>query len=55
MKQKYDVFISYSRANLEKVKSIKAEIERSTGVRCWMDLEGIMLNEIRQKHKYCMM
>ena len=41
MKQKYDVFISYSRANLEKVKSIKAEIERSTGVRCWMDLEGI--------------
>ena len=38
---KYDVFISYSRANLEVVKSIKAEIEMTTGVKCWMDLEGI--------------
>ena len=38
---KYDVFISYSRANLETVKPIKDEIERTTGIKCWMDLEGI--------------
>ena len=38
---KYDVFISYSRKDLERVKAIKAEIEQATGARCWMDLEGI--------------
>lgn len=39
--KKYDIFISYSRKNLEKVKAIKMEIEKSTGAECWMDLEGI--------------
>jgi len=38
---KYDVFISYSRSDLDKVKAIKTEIEQATGVSCWMDLEGI--------------
>lgn len=36
-----DIFISYSRWNLEKVKVIKAELEKSTGVECWMDLNAI--------------
>lgn len=35
-----EIFISYSRKDLEKVKAIKAEIERVTGAECWMDLEG---------------
>ena len=39
--RKYDVFISYSRANLEIVKTIKKEIEDATSKHCWMDLEGI--------------
>lgn len=39
--KKYDVFISYSRANLEEVRTVKKEIEESTNKRCWMDLEGI--------------
>ena len=38
---KYDVFISYSRSDLDKVKAIKTEIERATGANCWMDLEDI--------------
>lgn len=41
MTSNYDIFISYSRADLERVKVIKAELEQSTGVLCWMDLEGI--------------
>lgn len=36
----HDVFISYSRVNLNKVKAIKTEIEQVTGARCWMDLDG---------------
>ena len=39
--KKYDIFISYSRKNLDEVKAIKMEIEKSTGAECWMDLEGI--------------
>ena len=35
-----EIFISYSRKDLEKVKAIKAEIEKTTGAECWMDLEG---------------
>ena len=35
------IFISYSRWNLEQVKAIKKEIELSTGVLCWMDLNAI--------------
>ena len=36
----HDIFISYSRRNLNAVKSIKEELE-SFGFSCWMDLEGI--------------
>ena len=35
-----EIFISYSRKDLEKVKAIKSEIEKATGAECWMDLEG---------------
>ena len=41
MKKIYDVFISYSRWNLDKVKAIKKEIEQVTGAECWMDLNAI--------------
>ena len=36
-----EIFISYSRKDLDKVKMIKEEIEQATGAECWMDLEGI--------------
>lgn len=36
-----DIFISYSRKDLDLVKLIKAEISRSIGDRFWMDLDGI--------------
>lgn len=39
--KKNEVFISYSRADLKQVLSIKAEIENTTGILCWMDLENI--------------
>jgi len=37
----YDVFISYSRKDLQLVQQIKDEIEAATDGRCWMDLNGI--------------
>lgn len=36
-----EVFISYSRKDYEKVRKIKEEIDRTVGVNCWMDLDGI--------------
>ena len=36
-----EVFISYSRRDLERVRAIKQEIDRSVGIDCWMDLDGI--------------
>ena len=36
----HDIFISYSRKNLDAVKPIKEELE-ALGFPCWMDLEGI--------------
>ena len=36
-----EVFISYSRKDLEKVKTVKDEIDRLVGIDCWMDLNGI--------------
>lgn len=42
---KYDVFISYSRKDLELVKDIKKEIDRLVGIDCWMDLDGIESGE----------
>ena len=41
METKYNVFISYSRKDLERVEKIKEEFELFTGAKCWMDLEGI--------------
>ena len=38
---KYDVFISYSRRDIDLVKSIKAAIEEAAKVVCWMDLKAI--------------
>ena len=35
------VFISYSRRDMAAVTSIRTEIERDLGLRCWMDIEGI--------------
>lgn len=37
MDSKYDIFISYSRKNAIKVLSIKKEIEKLAGVKCWID------------------
>lgn len=45
MDTKYDVFISYSRKDLELVKEIKTEIDRLVGIDCWMDLDGIESGE----------
>lgn len=39
--QQKDIFISYCRRDIEKVKRFKKEIEAETQVQCWMDLEGI--------------
>lgn len=36
-----DIFISYSRKDIDLVKQIKGEIEKSIGVQCWMDITGI--------------
>lgn len=36
-----EIFISYSRKDLERVKDIKKMIEQETGVHCWMDLKAI--------------
>ena len=44
-KPKYDVFISYSRKDLELVKEIKAEIDCLVGIDCWMDLDGVESGE----------
>lgn len=36
-----EVFISYKREELGLVRRIKDEIEKETGCKCWIDLEGI--------------
>ena len=36
-----EIFISYSRADLEKARSIKETIDHELGIDCWMDLDGI--------------
>lgn len=35
------IFISYKRADKDKVFAIKERIEQETGISCWIDLEGI--------------
>lgn len=37
----HDIFISYSRKNKDAVLPIKEEIERTLGLRCWIDLSDI--------------
>lgn len=36
-----EVFISYSRADYQKVREIKETIDLEVGIDCWMDLDGI--------------
>lgn len=43
-KNKYDIFLSYSRKDLEYVEQLKEELE-SIGCRVWMDTEGIMTGD----------
>ena len=38
---KYDVFISYSRKDLQQVEPFVKSIEQKTGVKCWIDWSGI--------------
>ena len=38
---KRPIFISYSRQDLDRVKSIVRKIEHETGIKCWIDLNGI--------------
>lgn len=40
-----EVFISYSRNDLEKVRRIKEKIDNEVGLNCWMDLDGIESGE----------
>lgn len=37
------IFISYKRADTERVLPIKEHIESQTGVKCWIDFDGIEL------------
>ena len=36
-----EVFISYSRKDFEKVRTIKNELDTALGIDCWFDLDGI--------------
>lgn len=45
MAKNYEVFLSYSRRDLEQVKTIKNELEQVAGVHYWMDLDGIESGE----------
>lgn len=38
---KYDIFISYKRRDKKKVFELKDYIEKSVGINCWIDLDGI--------------
>lgn len=40
-----EVFISYSRKDFDKVKTVKEEINRLVGIDCWMDLNGKRVGE----------
>ena len=35
------IFISYKRADKDKVFELKEKIEAATGEKCWIDLDGI--------------
>ncbi len=38
---KYDVFISYSRKDLQEIESFVKDIERRANIKCWIDWTGI--------------
>lgn len=37
----YDIFISYSRKDIDLIRKVKSTIEDSCNVECWMDLKAI--------------
>lgn len=45
MEQKYDIFISYSRQDKDKVLPIVEQIKNKVGVDCWIDMTGIESGE----------
>ncbi len=47
----HDIFISYSRKNKDLVLPIKEEIERTLGLRCWIDLSDIPCGSENFKRK----
>ena len=47
----HDIFISYSRKNKDLVFPIKEEIERTLGLRCWIDLSDIPCGSENFKRK----
>ena len=47
----HDIFISYSRKNKDVVLPIKEEIERTLGLRCWIDLSDIPCGSENFKRK----
>ena len=40
-----EIFISYSRRDFSKVKTIKDTIDQAMGIDCWMDIDGIESGE----------
>ena len=45
MTNNYDIFISYSRQNLQQVIAIRDELKEQVGVDSWIDLKGIESGE----------
>lgn len=43
--KKYDIFISYSRADVDIVRSLVGDIHARTNARCWVDWKGIESGE----------
>ena len=43
--KKYDIFVSYSRADIEIVKNIVDDIHERTNAKCWVDWDGIETGE----------
>ena len=50
LRERFDVFISYSRKDLEVVRPIRAELE-NVGISCWIDIDGIESGDANFKRK----
>ena len=50
LRERFDVFISYSRKDIDAVKTIKNELERN-GFPCWIDIDGIESGDENFKRK----